>query len=635
MANPFEKRATEYLWDDPAFLSVVTPEPLITFFKKPAAEDRLLDRLVMIIGTPGSGKTTMARLFQYSTIRLLMRNESIEAYKPLLAALRDCGAVNEAGPAIVGARLPMESEYREFWEFPYPDDLKLGLMTALIQARAVLAWFQNLEAAGLDLDSIRIVPRSNAGAALSSIGGSSARQVVDRASEIELAVYQVSAALVPPNVDAIPSVASTAYRPFDVIDSIEITGDDETIRLRPLVILDDAHTLKKEQFELLRRWLARRELKVGRWIITRYDALTPRQVLLQPGLDGEREITYIKMQGESGRSSERLAFRKMAKDMSRRYLKRMDTFSRRGLDDLGSMLLTGAEPMASSKMVRLTARVNAGQKSAGVTQSRREGLTQLIDSYSDNGANLEPEVRLESLAILMARYKIRTRSSERRLSLFDEDGIAQIDPEPSKAISMKSGIADGARVHLMHDFDRAYYYSLDNLCDASSENAEQFLLLASVLVGQLETKLIRGKDVHLSSSEQDKLLRDRATEIIRTWDFPHAGDVRRLAEGMAKACVERSLEPNASLDGGASAIGILQSDYERIPIEFPRLAEVMQFAIAYNAINLVQDYKTKNQVWCLLELGGVLRLKHGLTLSRGGFLERSPEHLEAIFEMAS
>ncbi|MFT2657912.1 hypothetical protein, partial [Escherichia coli] len=68
--------------------------------------------------------------------------------------------------------------------------------------------------------------------------------------------------------------------------------------MRPLIVLDDAHSLQVEQFDLLKRWLARRELKVARWVITRLDALTPRQVLLSPGLSGEREITYIKMQND-------------------------------------------------------------------------------------------------------------------------------------------------------------------------------------------------------------------------------------------------------------------------------------------------------------------------------------------------
>src|SRR3954447_713550 len=114
MVNPFEKRATEYLRDDEAFLAVVTPEPLATFFQKPAQEGRLYDRLVMIIGTPGSGKTTLARLFQFSTLRTLLRNTALNAYTPLIDTLTACGAVEDGQPTLIGGRLPLEAEYREF-----------------------------------------------------------------------------------------------------------------------------------------------------------------------------------------------------------------------------------------------------------------------------------------------------------------------------------------------------------------------------------------------------------------------------------------------------------------------------------------------------------------------------------------
>ena len=69
MPNPFEKRATEYLRDDEAFLAIVTPEPVTRFVQKPATEERLYDRLTMIIGTPGSGKTTLARMFEFTTLK--------------------------------------------------------------------------------------------------------------------------------------------------------------------------------------------------------------------------------------------------------------------------------------------------------------------------------------------------------------------------------------------------------------------------------------------------------------------------------------------------------------------------------------------------------------------------------------
>ena len=43
MANPFEKRATEYFRDDEAFLAIVTPEPLVTFLQQPAHDGSLYD----------------------------------------------------------------------------------------------------------------------------------------------------------------------------------------------------------------------------------------------------------------------------------------------------------------------------------------------------------------------------------------------------------------------------------------------------------------------------------------------------------------------------------------------------------------------------------------------------------------
>ena len=632
MVNPFEQRATEYIKDDEAFLAVVTPEPLFTFFEEYAQNDRLYDRLAMIVGTPGSGKTTLARLFQFSTLSALLRNRDTNTHNDLIDALTVCGAITDLRPTLIGGRLPLGIEYREFWEFPYKDDLKIKLMIALLQARAVLTWLRNAKAAGVSLDRIEIVPRVDAEAGLTAIGGTSGTTLLERARKVERAIYKVSATLIPPNVEDIDREATDAYQPFDIIEFFRITDNEGNLLLRPLVIFDDAHSLHPEQLTALQRWLVRRESKVARWVLTRLDAMTASEVLLkspdqevsdEPGLKRTREITYIRMQSGKDRLNRRRAFRTMAKNMANRYLHQMEVFNRRSHHDLSRLLSTTAETLAPSDLEKLKKHVDVLQRRYDVSAERRFELEKEIADHLSRTNDDCSELRLAMLSILFERYARRIPQR----SLFDENSGDFEDVEPTRPLTTDASVTEGARIHLMHKYDRPSYFGIDTLCDASSENAEQFLQLAARLVSQSETQLIREKPVSLSRRMQHKLLRERASEMVQEWDFPEHQLVRRLAEGIAAECLNKSLEGNASLGGGATAIGILQEEYDNIPKTRPDLARVLKFGVAYNVFLLVPNYSAKKRLWCLIELGGVLRVHIGLTLKRGGFLERRTEDL--------
>ena len=632
MVNPFEKRATEYLRDDESFLSVVTPEPLITFLQPHAHDGKLYDRLAMLVGTPGSGKTTLARLFQYPTITTLLRNRDTENYKPLLDTLTSCGAIRDDIPVLIGARLSLESEYREFWEFPYKEELKSSLMTSLLQARTILLWLRNAQAAGVPIDSIEIIPRSDAEAALHAIGGVKGSQLLKRARDVERAIYGISAALLPPEIDNFDAEATTAYRPFDVIEAFRLIDEHGTKKLRPLVIFDDAHSLHPGQFKALSRWLARRDLRVARWILTRLEALKPDEVLMVPneetGFNRTREITEIWMQEQEDRGNQRFAFRKMAKGMTSRYLRRMEVFNQRSVNQLGDILATDEPELSRGNVEHLRKAVDQAQKSCGVTATRRESIETKVSDYLSKAKLTRIDLHLSMTSILMHRYAKRTP----QIGLFEgkpEDFI------PSKPLKADSGVLDGARIHLLHKYDRPYYFGVNMLCDAGWENAEQMLRLTARLVAQSEANSIRRRGPTLSSKDQDRLLRSRAKDMIDEWDFPQHHYVRRICDGIAKQCLEKSLENNASLNGGATAFGIPQEAFDSIFEENPSLARSLQFGIAYNAFVLVPNKDVKNRLWCLIELGGLYRLHTGLTLKRGGFLERNLVDLVALMNEGS
>ncbi len=637
MDNPFQRRATEFLRDDEAFLAIVSPEPVTFFLKKPGQAGRLYDRLVLMRGTPGSGKTTLARLFEYPSLAALIRNSSVSTYQALVGALTECGAMKDEQPTVLGCRLPLETDYREFWEFPYPEGLKLGLMAGLIQARAVLGWLRHLAAAGVQPADVEIVPRAGAETIVEAIGGVKGEDIAARARAVEKALYQVMGALIAPAEADLPAAATAAYQPFDIIERVRVrVGPDaqrRVLELHPLAILDDAHVLHPAQFRALQRWLARRELRIARWMIARFDVLLPQEALAAvtedrsdaasyPGLSQDRETEVILLQSSGPRRENRTNFRRMAKDMAGRYLRRMPLLSARDLVVLGDLLSDEEVTLTASECKRLRESVDVTQRRLQVADTRREVFDRDVAEFRVGGNAVPEDVALAMVAVMLHRYDKRRGGP----SIFGADD----DQEPSRPVSANPSVYEAARLHLLQKFDRPYYYGIDDLCDASSENAEQFLQLAAKLVETSATQIIRSKPAFLTAATQHQILRRRGDQIIEGWNFPQHLLVRRLVTAIAVRCVEVTNQPNGWLT--PNAFGIPQDEFDALPDSHPGLAHVLQFGVAYNAVTLVPHYPCKGKEWCLIELGGMVVLKHGLTLKRGGFVESTAQELAGVLE---
>ena len=169
MFNPFKKRASEYMQDGALFLATVAPDPLFTFLLPHVQQGTVFDRLVAFRGTPGSGKTTIASLFRLTNIRTILRNPKVEStrvppgFDRLQCRRRWC---RRGG----WSRIPMEAEYRDIWELPYPDDVKSKLLFTLIQARAVLLWLKDLRSEGEHLSTVGVESTGASAAAVVEAG---------------------------------------------------------------------------------------------------------------------------------------------------------------------------------------------------------------------------------------------------------------------------------------------------------------------------------------------------------------------------------------------------------------------------------------------------------------------------------
>lgn len=623
MPNPFEKRATEYLRDDEAgFLAIVSPEPLRRYLAGHAQKGQLFEKLVRIVGSPGSGKTTLATLLESRVVEAVLADPQRDGHAEIIGALEACHLIENGQQKIAAVRLPMEGEYRDFWELNYEETLRTKLVLALIQARAVLGLMRNLLRRHTE-EQIRFVPRVDATAALDEIGGGGTVELLRRARTVERAVYDIGARLVPPKAESISDDAARPFRPFDVIEAIELTEDNgEKTILKPLIILDDAHTLSPKQLAPIARDLARREIRIGRWIMMRFDALAPATIFgnsddtLAPGLKSDRDYIDIYFQAGTDRNKSRNAFRTMSKNMADRYLRQYAPFEKRNFNSFSTLLSTEPDKLSNQAYKRLLADIERVRARLHVSSERVAILRKEIERYASaaRSQDVGPDVQAVMLRILIHRYVNRVPQK----SLFEGEGN---DPSPRQEVKADAEVAEGARVYLRHTENRALHYGISTISDASSENAELFLHLSAGLVDRMEARLINGNSPELSAKQQDQILADRSSRMMAAWNFPFADKVRNLVEGMAAACVKESLLDNAPLSQGANAVGILQTEWDELVKEQGALAQILKFGAAYNAISINPKYKQGGKIWCLIELGGPVLLKHALSLNRGGFLE--------------
>ena len=636
MSNPFQQRASEYQRSDTEFLATLTPSLFQIALDTSEHPELLLSKAAVFSAPPGFGKTTMARFFQYTTqCQLLeqLRRDPDPAYKELFEFAVEREFIRDRQVVVCGARVSLERDYRELSLIGYSQDRAHELMICLISARAVLAWKQMFLDSGIALDRVDIRPTVAGAARLERMGGGDFSALAKRASEVAALIYGATARFIPPNENELLAKLGESFFPLLAISHFTIDGQSEAVL--PLLMIDDAHWIDRPQHAALMTHLTLREMAIGRWVFQRMEALDMAEALLWgatpppvAGIKRPREIEDVRLTQayDENRGAGRRNFRRAAEQVTARYMVQLHDLTRHGIKSL-NVLNSRAEP--NTKQIEFA--LSLPDKTAVELAIPRAQVEQIRDRV---GAFLVKRPELPASVLGPAMTNILLHRQYRRKpqrSFFDADDEA---PEPI-VVDADLEVAAGAQVQLWHGCQVPFLGGFETLADLGTENIETFLQFAWQLVKLLETQVVvGGRDVQLLTVRQqhDALARE-GRQIVDSWSFPHAINVRQLAEAIAALCVKRSLEPSAPLGGGANAVAVEQSEFMKV-IGHHALAEALFFGMAYCAFTLIPGRKAKGKLWTVIELGGPVIAAHGLTTRRGGFIPISLGDLKGMLEEA-
>jgi hypothetical protein len=366
-------------------------------------------------------------------------------------------------------------------------------------------------------------------------------------------------------------------------------------------------------------------------------ALAARESVVTPGTTLGRDRVIKLMQRDRQDKRSRRAFRGVARDIARRYIEQMPALRRKAMS-LENCLESPATPLSSAELKTLTLKVIALKEKSGLPNFVHKQLE--VSIPKGTAADLSQAV----MRILLHRQMKNTPQTD-FFGIEIDEGVHKTEEEEddeeegeealgddvahNDVKTRKASLLTGGRIQLYHEFERPFFYSFNVLADASNDNIEQFINLAGALVDVIETRLLRNLNLHLDAKLQHQTLAKRARDTVSAWDFPHSVSVRKVVRFIVARCLEKTLQANAPLDDGANTYGVPQAEMDRLHKDGGPFVQILHFALAYNALSIIENYDCKKRTWCLFELGGLPIIANGLTLGRGGFCEG---HLSDLME---
>lgn len=541
-------------------------------------DDLFVPKLIVVRGSPGSGKSSLLRLFETDTL-LAIHARRQPSDQDLVERLTELGILDDSGPRALGIYIQCDSSLRDIANLPSHQPLQ-RLFNTLLDTKILVLFLravQRLRAVGCltipddlvlqPLPSSELPPLLFSEArSLNALEGICARIDNDFGSLLNSFPDDP----LPPSIQPHARLYSLPYL------AQQLQQHEALANLLPVIMLDDVQELYSDQREHLRAEFMRRS-SVPRWLAVRTHVFGLEELISVEGAEQGREYREIPL--DEIFQEKPSVFGKFAANVIHRRLQGTDSLQQVPINDFKDLLRSPPETVgadiANKSLDGMSERLGEIQRGTAL-QAR---LTSVRDEKS---AQL-PFARLVQFEQdLMCLERIANRG---QLSLLPELDV----PEASNAKT-----AEAALLFASRRAKYPYYWGFETLSNVASWNVEQLLSTCAALVDRMIYRAELDRDKALSAKEQEEILKRCADDYYNALSEKHrrGSAIRQFIDNLGGFFQDVTYRPNAPIAPGVNGFGLTRQELERAvgasvtTREAQVFREVLTNAVAGNVLSV-------------------------------------------------
>jgi hypothetical protein len=577
-------------------------------------DDLFVPKLIVVRGSPGSGKSSLLRLFETDTLLALHGRKSQSSDQDLVERLSELGILSERGPKIIGIYIQCDSSLRDIANLSQEQGT-LRLFNTLLDTRIVVSFLRALRrlaaSSCVQLAHDCVLEPLPSGDA-PPVVFSEARSV-DQMEQLCTIVERDFGTLLnsfpddplPTSIQPHARVYSLSYL------ALQMQRNPALSELMPVVMLDDVQELYPEQRIHLKDEFIRRAA-IPRWLAVRTHVFGLEELISLEGADDGREYREIPL--DEIFQERPAVFGKFSTNVVHRRLQATESLQEVTASDFRDLLRSADERVPSDLASKgLTGMIKRASE-LPIGHAFAERLKQTLEVAKHTLPTFSELMDAEKSLVLLERQANRGQGS-----LFPGMEI----PETTDAKT-----AEAARLFITQRLHGPYYFGFDTLTNVASGNVEQLLSTAAVIVDRMIYRAELDREQAISAKEQEEILKRCAEAYYGALEEKHrrGSAIRQFVDNLGIFCGEVTYRPNAPIAPGVNGFGLTRQEIleavsnDKIGQDSITFREVLTNAVAGNVLSVrVTKQGQAGSEKIVFYLNRLLCAKFRLPLNYGGW----------------